>query len=157
MVDWLMQTSLTMKKYPIIVSRKSRLCDLYLRLHLCLAHAECNQMYRMVQTELYIPRLKPKVKSIIHKCKTCIILKQRPCTQLSSLYRQKDAHILLFFTLLALTCSALRNAPLLKDYVCLFVCFQLKLSIWSHALSFPLWLSRLPLLDSLGDEDYPFG
>ena len=71
------------ERFPIIIPNKSRFCRLYLEhLHLCLAHADCNLMCRMVQTEFYISRLKPKVKSIIHKCKICLIYKQKCCSQI---------------------------------------------------------------------------
>lgn len=57
----------------------ARFCHLYLlHLHSCLIHADCNQICGIVQTEIYISRLKPRVKSIIRKCKTCIIFKKRP-------------------------------------------------------------------------------
>ena len=39
-------------------------------------------MGRMAQTEIYIIRLKPRVKKIMRSCKTCTINMQRPCTQI---------------------------------------------------------------------------
>lgn len=71
------------ERYPIILPGNSQLCQLYLSLlHTFLAHAECNQMCRMSQTEFYISRLKPRIKKIIRHCKTCIIFKRKPCSQI---------------------------------------------------------------------------
>lgn len=71
------------ERYPKILPGSSRLCNLYLTyLHDFLAHAECSQMCRMVQTEFYIVRLKPRVKKIIRNCKTCIIQRKQSCSQI---------------------------------------------------------------------------
>ena len=57
------------ERYPIILPGNSRFCQLYLtHLHNFLCHAECSQMCRMVQTEFYIFRLKPRVKKIVRNC-----------------------------------------------------------------------------------------
>ncbi|XP_075150740.1 uncharacterized protein LOC142224842 [Haematobia irritans] len=69
------------ERFPIILSGNSRFSHLYLlNLHQLLAHADC----RMVQTEFYISRLKPRVKAIIHKCRTIEgILNSRPISAVS--------------------------------------------------------------------------
>ncbi|XP_075162907.1 uncharacterized protein LOC142235542 [Haematobia irritans] len=71
------------ERFPIILSGNSRFSHLYLlNLHQLLAHADCTLMCRMVQTEFNISRLKPRVKAIIHKCRTCVIFKQKSCSQI---------------------------------------------------------------------------
>lgn len=63
----LAQSSLSCNEcYPIVLPGNSRLCHLYLsHLHIFLVHAECSKMCRIVQTEFFIFRLKPRVKNKI--------------------------------------------------------------------------------------------
>lgn len=123
------------ERYPIILPGNSRLCQLYLLyLHTILALAECNQMCRMAQTEFYISCLKPRVKKIIHHCKTCIIFKQKPCSQIMAPLPSDRCILSVPFQTTGidfagpfeLKTSTLRNAPYIKGYVCVFVCFSTK-------------------------------
>ncbi|XP_075157748.1 uncharacterized protein LOC142231014 [Haematobia irritans] len=123
------------ERYPIILPGNSRLCFLYLsHLHQVLAHADCTLMCRMVQTEFYISRLKPRVKSIIHKCKTCIIFKQKSCSQIMAplpplrCTLSPPFHItgIDFAGPFELKSSTLRRSPIIKGYVSIFVCFATK-------------------------------
>ncbi|XP_065368694.1 uncharacterized protein LOC135961125 [Calliphora vicina] len=123
------------ERCPIILPGNSLFCQLYLEhLHLFLAHAEYNQISRMVQTEFYISRLKPRIKKIIRHCKTCIIYKQKPCTQIMSPLPPDRCKLSAPFQITGidfagpfeLKGSTLRNAPIVKGYVCVFVCFSTK-------------------------------
>ncbi|XP_075163072.1 uncharacterized protein LOC142235697 [Haematobia irritans] len=123
------------ESHPIILPGNSRLCCLFLsHLHNFLVHADCLLMCRMVQTEFYISRLKPRVKSIIRKCKVCIIFKQKSCSQIMAplpLDRctiTPPFHItgLDFAGPFELKTSHLRKAPIVKGYVSVFVCFSTK-------------------------------
>ncbi|XP_065356502.1 uncharacterized protein LOC135950906 [Calliphora vicina] len=123
------------ERCPIILPGNSLFCQLYLEhLHLFLAHAEYNQISRMVQTEFYISRLKPRIKKIIRHCKTCIIYKQKPCTQIMSPLPPDRCKLSAPFQITGidfagpfeLKGSTLRNAPIIKGYVCVFVCFSTK-------------------------------
>ncbi|XP_065356330.1 uncharacterized protein LOC135950724 [Calliphora vicina] len=123
------------ERYPIILPGNSRFCQLYLEhLHSFLAHGECNQICRMVQTEYYISRLKSRVKKIIRHCKTCIIYKQKPCTQIMAPLPPDRCNLSIPFQTTGidfagpfeLKSSTLRNAALVKGYVSVFVCFSTK-------------------------------
>ncbi|XP_075150527.1 uncharacterized protein LOC142224630 [Haematobia irritans] len=123
------------ESHPIILSGNSRLCYLYLvHLHGFLVHADCILMCRMVQTEFYISRLRTRVKSIIRKCKTCTIFKQKPCSQIMAPLPLDRCTItppfhvtgLDFAGPFELKSSYLRKSPLVKGYVSVFVCFATK-------------------------------
>ncbi|XP_075157847.1 uncharacterized protein LOC142231112 [Haematobia irritans] len=123
------------ERYPIILPGNSRLCHLYLvHLHHFLAHGECILMCRMSQTEFYISRLKPRIKSIIHKCKTCIIFKKKQCAQIMAPLPPERCTITPPFHITGvdfagpfeIKSSCLRKSPLLKGYVSIFVCFATK-------------------------------
>ncbi|XP_059217643.1 uncharacterized protein LOC131994781 [Stomoxys calcitrans] len=123
------------ERYPIILPGNSDFSRLYLsHLHIFLAHAECNQMCRFVQTEYYISRLKPRIKGIIHKCKTCTIYRHRPSSQIMSPLPPDRCTLSPPFHVIGtdfagpfeLKSSTLRRAPIIKGYVCVFVCFSTK-------------------------------
>ncbi|XP_075158166.1 uncharacterized protein LOC142231444 [Haematobia irritans] len=123
------------ERFPIILPGNSHFCTLYLsHLHTFLAHGECNQMCRFVQTEYYITRLKPRVKGVIHRCKTCIIYKHKPSSQIMAPLPSERStfsppfHItgIDFAGPFELKSSSLRKAPIIKGYVCVFVCFSTK-------------------------------
>ncbi|XP_075158159.1 uncharacterized protein LOC142231437 [Haematobia irritans] len=123
------------ERYPMILPGKSHFCQLYLQhIHIILFHGECNQMCRLVQTEFYISRLKPNIKSIIHKCKTCAIFKKKSCSQvMAPLPPERCTLTPPFHTTgidfagpYELKCSAVRNSPTVKGYVVVFVCFATK-------------------------------
>ncbi|XP_075150485.1 uncharacterized protein LOC142224588 [Haematobia irritans] len=122
-------------RFPIILPGNSHFCTLYLsHLHTFLAHGECNQMCRFVQTEYYIPRLKSRVKGVIRRCKTCIIYKHKPSSQIMAPLPSERStfspafHItgIDFAGPFELKSSSLRKAPIIKGYVCVFVCFTTK-------------------------------
>lgn len=123
------------ERYPIILPGNSRLCYLYLsHLHTFLAHAECNLMCRFVQTEFFVSHLKSRVKSIIYKCKVCILYKQKICKQIMAPLPPERCtftppfHItgVDFAGPFELKSSNLRNSPTLKGYASVFVCFTTK-------------------------------
>ncbi|XP_075150331.1 uncharacterized protein LOC142224446 [Haematobia irritans] len=123
------------ERHPIILPGNSRICYLYLsHLHEFLAHADCVLMCRMVQTEFYIARLKPRVKAIIHKCKICVIFKQNPCSQMMAPLPLDRCTISAPFHVTGidfagpfdLKSSYLRKSPTVKAYVSVFVCFATK-------------------------------
>lgn len=123
------------ERYPVILPGNSRLCQLLLtHLHTFLVHAECNQMCRMVQTEFYISRLKIRVKKVIRHCMNCIIFKQRHCSQIMAPLPPDRCNLSVPFQTTGtdfagpfdLKTSSLRNAPYIKGYVSVFVCFSTK-------------------------------
>ncbi|XP_075163068.1 uncharacterized protein LOC142235694 [Haematobia irritans] len=123
------------ERHPVILPGNSRFCRLYLsHLHTFLAHADCTLMCRMVQTEFYISRLKPRIKNIIHKCKTCVVFKHKLCSQMMAplpLDRTTISppfHVtgIDFAGPFELKSSYLRRAPSIKAYVSVFVCFATK-------------------------------
>ncbi|XP_075160007.1 uncharacterized protein LOC142233105 [Haematobia irritans] len=123
------------ERYPIILPGNSHFCHIYLsHLHTFLAHGECNQMCRFVQTEYYISRLKPRVKAIIHKCKTCLIYKHKPSCQIMAPLPPDRCNFsppfhvtgIDFAGPFELKSSTLRKSPVIKGYVCVFVCFSTK-------------------------------
>ncbi|XP_059223173.1 uncharacterized protein LOC131996978 [Stomoxys calcitrans] len=120
------------ERHPIILPGNSRLCHLYLlHLHSFLVHAECNQMCRFVQTEFYVSRLKPRVKSIIYNCKVCVLYKQKQNTQIMAPLPLERCTLsppfhttgIDFAGPFELKSSSLRRAPTIKGYVCVFACF----------------------------------
>ncbi|XP_037827650.1 uncharacterized protein LOC119615720 [Lucilia sericata] len=123
------------ERYPIILPGNSRFCQLYLtHLHIFLCHAECSQMYRAVQTEFFIFRLKPRIKKIIRNCKCCIVFKQQPCSQIMAPLPPERCNLSLPFQITGidfagpfdLKTSSLRKSPYVKGYVSVFVCFSTK-------------------------------
>ncbi|XP_075163165.1 uncharacterized protein LOC142235792 [Haematobia irritans] len=123
------------ERFPIILSGNSRFSHLYLlNLHQLLAHADCTLMCRMVQTEFYISRLKPRVKAIIHKCRTCVIFKQKSCSQIMAPLPSVRCELSPPFNITGvdfagpfeLKSSTLKRAPIIKSYVSIFVCFTTK-------------------------------
>lgn len=123
------------ERYPVILPGNSRLCHLYLtHLHIFLAHAESNQMCRMIQTEFYISRMKPRVKKIIRHCKTCIIFRHKQCSQIMAPLPPERCNLSVPFQTTGIDfagpfeikTSTVRNAPYLKGYVSVFVCFSTK-------------------------------
>ncbi|XP_075159324.1 uncharacterized protein LOC142232403 [Haematobia irritans] len=132
----LINSSLPYKeRYPIILPGNSHFCRIYLlHLHTFLAHGECNQMCRFVQTEYYISRLKPRVKAVIHRCKTCLIYKHKHSSQIMAPLPPDRCNFsppfhvtgIDFAGPFELKSSSLRKSPLIKGYVCVFVCFSTK-------------------------------
>ncbi|XP_065368962.1 uncharacterized protein LOC135961390 [Calliphora vicina] len=123
------------ERFPIILPRDSRLCELYLlHLHEFLAHGECSLMCRMIQTEFYISRLKLRVKKVIRYCKTCIIYKKQACSQIMAALPPDRCTYSFPFNITGidfagpfeLKSSTLRRAATVKGYVCVFVCFATK-------------------------------
>ncbi|XP_075163141.1 uncharacterized protein LOC142235769 [Haematobia irritans] len=123
------------ERYPIILPGNSRLCHLYLsHLHLFLAHGECILMCRMLQTEFYLARAKTRVKSIIRKCKTCVIFKHKPCSQIMAPLPPERCTItppchftgIDFAGPFELKSSHLPKSPIMKGYAGVFVCFSTK-------------------------------
>ncbi|XP_059221144.1 uncharacterized protein LOC131995885 [Stomoxys calcitrans] len=123
------------ERHPMVLPGNSWFCHLYLsHLHKFLAHADCTLMCRMVQTEFYISRLKPRVKSIIRKCKTCVVFKHKSCTQMMAPLPLDRCTISPPFHVTGidfagpfdLKSSYLRKAPSTKAYVSVFVCFSTK-------------------------------
>ncbi|KNC31265.1 hypothetical protein FF38_14382 [Lucilia cuprina] len=123
------------ERFPIILPRNSHFCNLYLsHLHEILAHGECTLMCRMIQTEFYISRLKLKVKKLIRYCKTCIIHKKRPCSQIMAALPTDRCTLSFPFNITGvdfagpfeLKSSNLRRSSIIKGYACVFVCFATK-------------------------------
>ncbi|XP_075159812.1 uncharacterized protein LOC142232963 [Haematobia irritans] len=123
------------EKYPIVLPGNSSFCKLYLsHLHVFLAHGECNQMCRFVQTEFYIPRLKSRVKHVIQRCKIRIIYKHKPSSQIMAPLPPERCtlsppfHVsgIDFAGPFELKSSPLRKSPIIKGYVCVFICFSTK-------------------------------
>ncbi|XP_065368746.1 uncharacterized protein LOC135961178 [Calliphora vicina] len=123
------------ERYPIILPGNSRFCQLYLHhLHEFLSHADCGQMYRIIQTEFLIFRLKPRIKGIIRKCKRCIMYKQQPSSQIMAPLPPERCTLSLPFQVTGIDfagpfetkTSILRKSPITKGYVSVFVCFSTK-------------------------------
>ncbi|XP_065356304.1 uncharacterized protein LOC135950702 [Calliphora vicina] len=123
------------ERYPIILPGNSRFCQLYLHhLHEFFFHADCGQMYRIIQTEFLIFRLKPRIKGIIRKCKRCIMYKQQPSSQIMAPLPPERCTLSLPFQVTGIDfagpfeikTSILRKSPITKGYVSVFVCFSTK-------------------------------
>lgn len=91
-------------------------------------------MSRYAQTEFYISRLKRRVKSIIHKCKVCILYRQKSCHQImvplpvERCILTPPFHVtgIDFAGPFELRSSNLRKCSTTKAYVSVFVCFTTK-------------------------------
>jgi len=123
------------KKFPIVIHSSSRFCRLLLEfLHKTLLHAEIQLMERLVRQYYYIPRLKQKIKKIIQMCKVCTIYKRKIRSQLMGALPLERTTFSLPFTYVGvdfagpfqIKSSTIRNAPYLKGYACIFVCFATK-------------------------------
>jgi len=123
------------EKNPIIIPEKSRFCELLLDFtHKLLLHGQHQLMIQMTRQEFYIPRLKMKVKTCISHCKPCTIFKQTTRNEIMAALPTDRVEITLPFTVTGvdfagpfkIKASMLRNAPYLKGYVCVFVCFCTK-------------------------------
>lgn len=123
------------ERYPIILPVKSRYFQLFLEYtHTLLMHAEQNLMIRAIRQEFYVSRLKSAIKKCIQKCKICTIYKQKMQSQIMAALPTDRCSYTLPFTVTGVDfagpfstkTSELRNAPYLKSYVCVFVCFSSK-------------------------------
>jgi len=91
-------------------------------------------MERMVRQNYYIPRLKQKIKGCIRMCKVCTIYKRKVRSQLMGDLPLERTTFSPPFTYVGvdfagpfqIKASTLRNAPYLKGYACIFVCFATK-------------------------------
>lgn len=123
------------EKFPIILPHQAHFTKLYLEfIHILLLHGECSLMCRIVNTEFHISRLKYGIKRIIHHCKICTIYKKRACTQIMApLPAERCTFSMPFETTgidfagpFELKSSKLRNAPIIKGYASVFICFSTK-------------------------------
>jgi len=88
----------------------------------------------MIQQEYFIPKLKQKIKKHVHMCKTCVIYKKKMRAQLMAALPTERSTFSRPFTYtevdfagpFQIKSSTLRNAPYLKGYACVFVCFSTK-------------------------------
>ena len=71
------------EKYPIILPYSSRYTILLVNfIHLITIHGGNQLMMRIIRIEFWIPKLKVLVRTVINRCKPCILEKKRACTQI---------------------------------------------------------------------------
>lgn len=70
------------ERFPIILPYRSTLA---LRLveytHLKCVHGDIQLMLRTLRLEYWIPRMKNLIRFVVRRCKVCILLKKRSCSQ----------------------------------------------------------------------------
>lgn len=121
--------------HPIILPVQSMYCKLFITFtHCLLMHAEHNLMLRVIREQYYVSRLRSAIKKCIRGCKTCVVYKQRVQSQIMAALPLDRSSFSLPFSITGLDfagpfsikASVLRQAPYLKGYVCIFVCFSTK-------------------------------
>jgi len=123
------------ERHPIIIPENSKFCELLISFyHEFSCHGEINLMTRMIRSEYYVPRLKNKIKAYIRSCKPCILYKQKVKTQIMAALPPERVEFNPAFTIVGvdfcgpfnLKTSTVRQAPYVKSYVSVFVCFTTK-------------------------------
>ncbi|XP_075158044.1 uncharacterized protein LOC142231314 [Haematobia irritans] len=123
------------EKHPIILPYKCRLSMLLVQfIHDISLHGGNQLVLRLVRTQFWIPRAKNLIKSVINKCKPCIIYKKRCQVQLMSALPPERVDISRPFVHTGLDFAGPfdiknytgRACLITKGYVCVFVCFSTK-------------------------------
>ena len=123
------------ERYPIILPPKCAFTRLYVQfVHVASLHGEIQVMSRLIRMEFWIPRVKNTIRAVVHRCKPCILYKKQLLSQLMGALPVERTTISRPFVNTGLDfagpfdvrSSKLRNAPLYKCYVCVFVCFATK-------------------------------
>ncbi|XP_069964356.1 uncharacterized protein [Bactrocera oleae] len=87
-----------------------------------------------MRTELWIPKLKTLIKSIIHQCKTCVLHQKRETTQIMAALPAERTTLTRPFAATGIDFAGPydiknytgRACLITKGYVCVFVCFATK-------------------------------
>lgn len=123
------------ERHPKIIHPNSKLCELVVQyIHILLLHAEHQLMLLNVRRLYYIPLVKNKIKSCISRCKICTIYKKKVRSQIMGdlpaervTFAPPFTHTGIDFAgPFQLKSSSLRKCPIMKGYVCVFVCFITK-------------------------------
>lgn len=123
------------ERHPIILSPKSRFAKLYVDfIHRLTLHGGAQLMLATIRLECWIIRAKPLIRSLIHKCRECVLMRNRRQGQLMSALPPERTTFSRPFTNTGvdyagpfdLKTFSGRGCRITKGYVCLFVCFATK-------------------------------
>lgn len=123
------------ERHPILLPYDSKLTELLVEFtHKVTIHGGNQLMTRVLRAEFWIFRLKPLVKKVIHRCKICLICKQKTQTQIMAALPPERTQLSRPFTNTGVDFAGPFNIKsfsgracvVTKGYVCVFVCFATK-------------------------------
>lgn len=123
------------EKHPIIMPYNSQYSRLLVRFVRKISLHGGNQLVlRLIRSKYWIPKVKNLIKSVINKCKSCLLYKQRCQRQLMAALPPERTNISRPFAHTGLDFAGPfdvktylgRACRVTKGYVCIFVCFSTK-------------------------------
>ncbi|XP_075157839.1 uncharacterized protein LOC142231104 [Haematobia irritans] len=123
------------ERYPIILPYNCPFSRLLVQFtHVLSLHGGNQQVLNIVRLQFWIPKLKNLIKTIIHKCKICVLHRRKLQTQLMAalppartiLKRPFHNTGVDFAGPFDIKSFSGRGSKISKGYVCLFVCFATK-------------------------------
>ena len=121
------------ERHPMILPYNCELSRLLVRFtHLISLHGDNELVHRLIRLQFAIPKVKNLIKATIHRCKICVIHKQKVQSQLmGALPAERTTCSRPFSTTgvdfagpFDIKSFSGRGCRMSKGYVCLFVCFS---------------------------------
>ncbi|XP_059222185.1 uncharacterized protein LOC131996637 [Stomoxys calcitrans] len=123
------------ERHPVILPYNCQFSRLLVRfVHEISLHGGNQLVLRLIRMQYWIPKVKNLIKTVINKCKPCILYRRRCQTQLMSALPPERAEISRPFVHTGLDFAGPfdikyyggRGCRMTKGYVCVFVCFSTK-------------------------------
>ncbi|XP_075150747.1 uncharacterized protein LOC142224855 [Haematobia irritans] len=120
------------ERHPIILPYGCRFTKLLVEfVHLISIHGGNQLMLRILRIEYWIPRVRNLIRSVIHRCKPCLLEKKRVCSQVMAPLPPERTVLDRPFTTTGVDYAGPfevksftgRYCRITKGYVCVFVCF----------------------------------
>lgn len=123
-------------KHPVLISHRSKLCELLIKeLHEDNFHAGPKLLEAKIREKFWITNIKSSIKKILKNCVTCTIHSPKTMSQLmGNLPAARVSETVNAFASCAIDFagpittkpSKLRNIPVMKGYIAIFVCLATK-------------------------------
>ncbi|XP_046803802.1 uncharacterized protein LOC124419226 [Lucilia cuprina] len=123
------------ERHPILLPYACRFTLLLAEfIHKISIHGGNQLMLRIIRIEYLIPRAKTLVRTVVNKCKQCILDRKRACTQIMAALPPERTALDRPFTTTGVDFAGPfdmrnlngRSCQILKAYVCILVCFSTK-------------------------------
>ncbi|XP_046803840.1 uncharacterized protein LOC124419256 [Lucilia cuprina] len=123
------------ERHPILLPYSCRFTLLLAEfIHKISIHGGNQLMLRIIRIEYWIPRAKTLVRTVVNRCKRCILDRKRACTQIMAALPPERTDLDRPFTTTGVDFAGPfdmrnlngRSCQILKAYVCIFVCFSTK-------------------------------
>ncbi|XP_075150623.1 uncharacterized protein LOC142224721 [Haematobia irritans] len=120
------------ERHPIILPYSCRFTKLLVEfVHLISIHGGNQLMLRILRIEYWIPRVRNLIRSVIHRCKPCLLERKRVCSQVMAPLPPERTVLDRPFTTTGVDYAGPfevksftgRYCRITKGYVCVFVCF----------------------------------